>query len=780
MTKIKSVNESPSEYQQFLLVFLTFIQVLFCQNTGSINGYVIDKQTGEPLVYANIIEENTGKGTTTNSGGYFYLQLPPGPSMITFTYIGYETFQEKIQIEPGKLTTLTIKMEPASIEFTSVEVWADKKTDITTSLITLDPRRIDAIPVVGEGDLTRVMTSLPGITFENELSSKINIRGGDPDQTLFLIDGAPVFFPSHLFGAFSMFNTEAIKNVRIIKGNPPLIFFGRNGSVVDIINKDGNREKITGSIRLGLISNQFNLEGPLGKGSFFMAGRRTYYDYVIALLNKIGLNAAGVPDYYFRDLQLKITQQVTEKDKVMISVFTGSDYLDNFSPDLQFDKSLDSVEDLMYSTWKNVMFTGKWEHLISPAWYSTIQVYDTRYTTKINATNTLLMYITPGIPGDDYYYYSNFLRDAGVKAVLQYMGTDYHQLTVGMAVNSYNYQYNSDGIYHNKVNRLDGNQLLGNFFFRDIWEISPKLLLQGGLRVNITNKENQSGIDARLAFHYRLTKNLLLKGGWGQYTQYLHMVNPPTLLLLRTVDLWLPVAGQVPPSKSRQWVGGAEYRAPRGKIDLEWYYNNTTNIVRLKIPPNKYQRMNEFLYLGDGYSYGFEALATTTFSRATAQIGYTLSVAKRRYPGFNNGYYFRARFNRLHEFNFTTEYRLNSNWKLNMNWIFATGQPYTAYTGIFGLDNRLNPQSSKLLMFQLSRENEFTLPPYHRLDISFVRNYVFKRWKMDLEITIFNAYNHRNVISMESSLWLMINRKTESIYSKLMPIFPSISVKAYF
>ncbi len=769
--------------KRFCYLTILFTDIYLSASKSNISGTILDSTSFEPLIYANVFIEGINLGTISDKNGYFYLPIKPGSYQLTVSYIGYEKKMLTVEATLNKPTKINIILKPSSLILDEVVVRGFSQTPPLSSSIILQKRDILSVPIAGDKDLARMLTTLPGITFNNETSSKIYIRGGDPDQTLYMIDGAPVLFPSHLFGIYSMFNTDAIKNVQIIKGNPPLEYFGRAGSVVDIINNEGNRNELTGNFKLGLLNYSSNIEFPFGKGTMGFSFRRTYFEavkwFLLAVTDDKDFNPdSGLPEYYFHDFHFKTVQQINKKTKLTINGYKSRDYLNNFNPDLSFESAIDSAEDKNSSSWKNEMVSIKVEKKINSQTHISLQYYNTKYDVVYSGTNTLLDNRTQGIPHNDTYDYFNQFNDQGMYFRANYRGFTNHLLKVGLLLTNYDYLLTMNGQFIPDLLNHAVNSNYLTFYAQDSWHISVLTELQLGSRITFMEILENIIIDTHIAFKHIITDRFTVKGGFGTYSQYQNMVTPQGLFYLESVDLWIPVTEENPPMKSKQAVFGFDFYSTKwGKFDVESYISATTGNLFLNPYEIKNTSFSENFSVGSGYSYGIECLYEKKFANHYFRVGYNYYRTYRKYEFPGREKYYRAPFARTHDINLVANIKISKKWLLNLSWFIASGQPYTAATGASPITL---PFNNGVTLYQLSEINEFELPPYHRLDIGFIKNIKMFNRNAQFEINFFNVYNHRNTIGMEQNIYLMAKHKTKPIFYKLMPTLPSIGLNVEF
>ena len=506
----------------FILLFCCFTlysKEITTDETTSLSGYVMDSQNDETLVGAAVFVQGTKLGAYTNKQGYFTItDIPPGDYTVSVSFIGYIKSIKKIKLKANSSLRETFKLDPSTVSTGEVEVEASReieKREISISKIDIPIQQIKKIRIGGESDVFRSLQFLPGILTSSQLSSGLYVRGGSPDQNLILLDGSIVYNPTHLFGFISTFNSDAIKDVELIKGGFPAEYGGRLSAVLNITQKDGNRNKVEGQAGLGVISSKLSLQGPLFDGSWFISGRRTYFELIKAAITVDP--ATPIPDFNFYDVNIKVNQNFGPNDKVSVSSFMSNDLLkvSSFGVSLNLDVG-------------NQTFAGKWTHIFSDNLFSIVNVSTSYYKNNFTGSQTNYGYVI-----------NNSIRDYTAKASLDWFVTKALTAKIGWETNRYNFKYylnftgstdstsqgeNSSSWAPPNIDTVDWNHAL---FAQFDYNITDLLLLQSGLRMNYWKLSNIYLLDPLIAMKYRLSMVMSIKDAWGIYSQNLRLATQP-------------------------------------------------------------------------------------------------------------------------------------------------------------------------------------------------------------------------------------------------------------
>ena len=766
----------------FSLLLLS-IQNFAQNNPATLSGFVYDANTGETMIGTNIFVKEIEKGTSSNEYGFYSLTIPKGKYTVEFSFVGYKKKSININLTKSKKVNVNLISETYNLKEIVVN---DKKNDenikstqMGTSKIV--PKEIAKVPVLlGEKDILKTIQLLPGISSAGEGNSGFIVRGGTADQNLIILDEAPVYNASHLLGFFSVFNSDAIKNVKMIKGISESEYGGRLSSVLDINMKDGSNKNYSAYGGIGLISSRLTIEGPIvkDKGSFIISGRRTYADLFLPLFADDKLKDSKL---YFYDLNAKLNYSFGESDRIFFSGYTGRDIF-NFNKEFGFN-------------WGNTTGTLRWNHIFSDKLFA----------------NTTLIY-------SDYNYDINFedvkqsttvssgIRDINFKQDFQYY------------LNSNNtFKFGLNGIYHTfhpgeisvsgntnlNSKKIDDNYVFeGNLYIGHQWKITELLKLSYGLRFssfnllgkgkaysfdeegNVTNKiEYESGeliksynnFEPRIALNYLLDETSSVKLGYARNTQNIHLLSTSTTST--PLDIWQPSTSIIQPEISDLVSIGyfKNFSNNVYRTSVELYYKDMRNLIEYKNGADIF--LNEFiesqLVFGKGSSYGLEFFLEKKIGRFTGWLSYTLSKTERVFDEINNGIKFPARHDRTHDIALVGIYNLNKKITLSFNWIYYTGLAATFPSGKYEIEGET--------INYYTERNGYRMPDYHRLDLG--ATYYFKKTidsEMSLTFSVYNAYARKNAYRITFRESETDPNKTEAVRLALFSIVPSITFNFKF
>ncbi|MES2730335.1 MAG: TonB-dependent receptor [Bacteroidota bacterium] len=732
----------------FIPTFLLLVTSLYAQRNArpdvsaqryTISGHVKDASTGEDLLGASIVVKSTGQGTVTNAYGFYSLTLSYADSVtLVFSYLGYNSAEKPWQLQ--KNLTLDVSLELQSKNLQEVVIQAstlqEKANTTQMSVEQLTTKEAKLIPAVfGEVDILKVLQLKPGIKSGGEGTTGLYVRGGGPDQNLVVLDEAVVYNPNHLFGFFSVFNSDAVKGVELYKGDFPAQFGGRLSSVVDVKLRDGNAKKFSGQGGIGLISSRLTLEGPLvkDKSSFMIAGRRTYFDVFTRLYNKSNEKKKDfepIPDYYFYDLNAKINYILSPRDRLYVSAYYGRDVFgfkrDKFAVDF---------------SWGNSTATVRWNHVFRPRLFANTSLIFSDY--QYNIRNRVDIFS---------FNLSSRITDYGAKIDFDYLPNNHHSVKFGAQYIYHTFdigrlQISSDD---NRVNISQGQGLngteLGAYIADDI-NVNSRLRLNAGLR--LTGFSNQGkwfgGLEPRLSARYKLTENTSIKASVARMFQYVHLVSNSGASL--PTDIWYPSNRAVNPQRSDQVAGGVSFLLFGGKYLLtnELYYKWFKRQIDFRNGANLFVNENldaEFVF-GRGWSYGNEVYLEKKQGRTTGWIGYTLSWTYRQFADISNGNAFFPRYDRRHDISVVVMHELSPRLSVSATWVYNTGNAFSLAEGRFTLQD-VPGMEFKVVPLYPSQRNTERLASYSRLDVGLVWKFKPKWGESDLTFSVYNAYNRRN------------------------------------
>ena len=777
-----------------LLAFSLSTFTLFSQNNFTISGYVKMAESGEAMIGATIAAPELKKGTYTNEYGFYSLSLPASEDSLQIRYVfgGYQTEVRNIIL--NKDQTIDIELQIASLDEVVIEAESYQEqlnsTEMSVSRITMAEAKV--LPALfGEVDIIKTLQLKPGVSSGSEGSSGIFVRGGGPDQNLVLLDNTVVYNPSHLFGFFSTFNSDAVKDVKLYKGGFPSQYGGRLSSVIDVKMNEGNKKKFSGAGGLGLIASRLTLEGPIkkDKASFMVSGRRTYVDVFTRLINEAQEDNPDfnqIPDYFFYDLNAKANYEISDKDQLFLSGYIGRDRFKFDDGDFNFNFD-----------WGNSNTTLRWNHLFSPRLFLNTSASFSDYQYKISNIFDIFSFEL-----------SSRITDGSLRTDFTWIPNNRHTVRFG-----------ASGIYHRFiVGRLDAGADDGSFSFEagntyygtemgayisDDFEVNDRLKINTGLRLSgFASDSNQTfnyGIEPRLAVKYSLSQNVSLKASYARMVQYLHLVSSSGTSL--PTDIWYPSNSRVKPQNSHQVAGGISIAiGDKFLLTNEVYYKWLGNQIDFRDAANLFVNDDldsEFVF-GRGWAYGNEIYLEKKKGKLTGWIGYTLAWTWREFDGINDegvlipedvindGERFHPRNDKRHDITVVGIYELKKRWRFSASWEFRTGNATTLAVGRFfnfGPEFFQGNFSQPRLNPIFVDRNGFRMPPYHKLDIGVVYKFFPKWGESDLTFSIYNAYNRRNPYfiypdNVEDDNGALIGQQAKQV--ALFPAIPSITYNFRF
>jgi hypothetical protein len=728
----------------FLLLCLSFSALQAQTTKFTLSGTVKEAKTGEVLIGVSIFTEDMSQSAQTNEYGFYSITLPQDSVTLIFSVMGMEPKVERLYLNANRMLNVELR---EGVELNEVEITANSAREMVNStqmgVNEVTAKEAKEIPVIfGEVDLLKVLQLKPGVQSGGEGSSGIYVRGGGSDQNLFVLDEAPVYNPSHLFGFFSTFNADAIKNVVLYKAAFPAEYGGKLSSVIDVSMREGNRKKFSGTGGLGLISSRLTLEGPIvkDKGSFLISGRRTYIDLITGLINEINRdnpNFNQIPDYNFYDLNAKFNYDLNDRNKVFLSGYFGRDVFQFKNEDISFD-----------FFWGNASATARWNNILSPKLFVnhafTFSDYNYTIATKFQEFGFEL---------------GSGIRDFNLKSDFSWYPAKGHDARFG---------YNA--IYHRfLVNRLDAGSSsdtsfqfqAGNVFhageyalyFNDDWTVNPRLKVNMGLRLSGFNNQGQFywGLEPRLSAKYSLSTDLSLKASYARMYQYIHLVSTSGASL--PTDIWYPSTKVVRPQSSDLISAGLAWAIKNDYfLSIEGYYKWLHNQIDFRDGANLVANSNldeEFVF-GKGSSYGAEVYLEKKVGDFRGWIGYTLSWSWRTFPDIMEGRRFHPRYDRRHDASVVLMYDLPW-WRkrypltLSATWVYGTGNAISLPVSRYFHSDIVRENPFNFIPVYTER-NGFRMPAYHRMDLGLVWQLMpnSKRFKSDLTLSIYNVYSRLN------------------------------------
>ena len=735
--------------------------------TGVVSGFVKDSATGETIIGATVRVRALKIGAVTNRSGYFALHIPANTKVtVEISSLGYRTEMLPMMLAEDEKKSLTIMLAAQSVSTQEVNVESSEereRQEPQVSRVSITPKEVENLPHTGQADLFRILQFLPGVQTASEISSGLYIRGGSPDQNLILLDGSVLYNPSHFFGFFSTFNPDVIKDVELIKGGFPAEYGNRLSAVLNVTDIEGDRNKTEGKVDLGLISSSATIQTPVGTGALVLAGRRTYID---AVMNVTGLTQSlNLPDYYFYDLNAKLTQNPSPDDKISISAYDGSDNL-NFSQATTASRD-SSGEPNISIQWGNKSLSGVWTHVFGSELVSNTTLSASNYSSVFNVGSAAQPFT-----------FTNGISDYTARTSFDYFPNEQNTIKTGLQATVYNTNLIIQAGNNPPNANVDAKPFYGAAYVQD--EIKPvihgdvenPLAITAGLRADEISSHPQFDLDPRVSARYIFNSVFTLKASAGLYHQYLKLA---TNALVPVFDVWLPDDSTQPPEWATQYVlGVSTVPFENYTLDVEGYYKDMHNLVEMQPNVRTGKTLNDVFFMGNGTAYGMEFFLQKQIGKLTGWIGYTLAWTWRTFPDINNGASFPPTYDRRNDLDIVASYQLNDRWTFGMTFTYGTGQAYTQITAL--APDAEDP--ARAISIE-GDKNALRLPPYNRLDLS--ATYYFslfsEKRNAEFDFDIFNAYDYRNV-------WISTVDQTTNPATindiRLLPILPTFGLSVTF
>ncbi len=769
------------------ILFMVFLIVCFLPHNSyskaSIAGTITEAKSGEYVIGITVMlypaDSTAGakplRGAVTNKFGFYSLPgIEDGAYKLVVSGIGYEKYEKTISVQGTKDLKYNISLITKDVTTEDVVVEGERISKPTANIgkVEINPIVIGKLPSLGEVDVFRALQLLPGIKQSTELSSGLYVRGGSPDQNLTLLDGVIVYNPSHLGGFLSTFNSEALRDIRLIKGAFPAEYGGRLSSVLDMTMKEGTKERITGSGGISLINAKLLIEGPIGDDiTFMVSGRRMYLDILTSLAFS---DDDDVPGYYFYDLNAKINYKISENDRVFASGFFGRDVLE----------TPEEENDGVSIYWGNKTGNLRWMHIVSPTMFTNFSLIYTDYSFDTELEEKQLKRTFDIFSG---------IEDVTLRADMQYFPVQQHTIKAGVEMTWHKFRSyavtdflgdENNNLPENIINAVDAA-----LFLQDEWQITPELSSNIGCRLYYFENGNYLNLEPRISASYAIGEDISVNAAFAVANQYLHLLVRNDITL--PTDLWFPSTKDVLPSRSYQGSAGMETRLFGGEylLTAEIYYKDMKNILEYRDGAdfNFGVPLEEQFVGGNGEAYGFEVFLNKRIGSFTGWIGYTLSWTKRHFAELNGGKWFFPRYDRRHDISVVMTYKMSDSWELSAAWVYGTGQAYTMPTGTYLLDDISIENGNGYYEnehYQYTDRNGFRLPPYHRLDVNFMHNFEWFGKPFQFYVSIYNIYSRKNpfawYIGYDWDNWDGESARKVLKQISLFPIIPTFGLNFKF
>jgi len=782
-----------------VFTFLNLIILTSYSQKYTINGYITDTSSGEKLIGANIYDVHLLSGTTSNTYGFFSLTLPKDTYNIAVSYVGYKTQYFKIDLKSNQ--TMQIKLVPV-LELEEFVLTADQieriEESTRMSTVKIPVAQIKSIPALfGEVDVLKALQLLPGVQSGMEGSSGLYVRGGGPDQNLILLDGTPVYNASHLFGFFSVFNADAIKNVELIKGGFPARYGGRLSSVIDISLKEGNLKKFHAEGSIGLIASRITVEGPIIKDrtSFIISARRTYIDVIAQPIIRLATSSDEriTAGYYFYDINAKINHKLGEKDHLYLSVYTGDDqfYMKAKPSSYLYDGVLYTDRFSAGLGWGNLTSALRWNHQFSNKLFGNLTMTYSRY--NFDVTDEEENYAE--LPNDSVlrqFYsidYLSGINDIAGKIDFDYVPNPNHFIKFG-----------TNWIYHTfKPGVTSVSMVFGGVdtatnigakdvyahemavYLEDDWKLSDKLKVNLGVHYSgfLVNDKYYNHVQPRIALRYLFRKNWSIKASYASMQQYIHLLTNTNIGL--PTDLWVPATDKILPQNSQQVAAGFAKSFTKGfALSIEGYYKWMQNLIEYRDGAtwlNSTDDWQDKVEVGKGWSYGMEVFIEKKLGSTTGWIGYTLSWTERQFRNINFGEKYPYKYDRRHDLSVVLNHQFTKNFDMSLTWVYGTGNAITLpVVRAYSFPDPYGWYTEEIEYFD--KKNDYRMAAYHRLDYSANYTFMIKKVQTTVNLSVYNAYSRRNPFFYYFGYDNQGNRALYRV--SLFPIIPSLSVNFKF
>ncbi len=747
----------------FLFSITTFLSI--AQEKYTITGVVKDVNSGETLIGVSIIEKNTRQGTVTNEYGFYSFTLNKGEHNLQISYLGYNNFNQSINLTENTTLNVNLQENAENLEELVISAYTEKVSikKAEMSVNKMEVKTIKEIPaILGEVDVIKSITTLPGVTTAGEGQSGFNVRGGAADQNLVLLDEATLYNTSHLFGLFSVVNADAIKDLKLYKGGTPAKYGGRISSVLDIRQKEGNKYGFHANGGIGLISSRLTLEGPIKKekASFFISGRRSYADIFIPLVQPDNENTA-----FFYDLNTKLNWEIDKNNKLFLSGYFGRDVF--------------SLSDAFVNTYGNSVANLRWNHIFNSQLFSNLSLIYSNYFYGLELDPVGFEW-NSGLQNIDLKYdFKKYFND---------------NVAINFGIHSTFYEFNPGKIEPNRndsgiaENQIPKKYAIESGLYIDVeHQITDKIDVRYGVRLSNfvrlgedavntyattpvvydedlrvyesadpinqkdisrgTVQKNYINIEPRFSIAYAVTDHSSFKASYQRMAQYLHVISntqSPSPL-----DIWTPSGRHIKPQLSDQIALGYN-KDFNGKYSLTTEVFGKTVNNRLDYIDGADLVAQEYIETivlnGEARAYGLEFMLKKETGKFQGWISYTLSRSEQRAQGrtpvetgINNGDWYATPYNKTHDVSLLLSYKASKKWKFNSNFSFQSGQPITFPTGNYQFRGRTIPT--------FGPRNTFNLPSYHRIDVAATykpKKYQNKKFKGEWVFSIYNLYNRQN------------------------------------
>jgi len=766
----------------WLLILLLAAYEGVAQQKYTISGYIRSSETGEALIGATVFVKELYKGTMANAYGFYSITLPEGNHSVQYSYLGNISKTDNIELT-GNLSK-NVELQQASLEIAEVVIVGEASNKNikapAMSVVKISPKDVVSVPVIfGEQDILKTISLMPGVKSAGEGNSGFYVRGGSADQNLIILDEAPVYSSAHLLGFFSVFNSDAVKDMEFYKGNAPANYGGRLSSVLDIQMKEGNSKTVAASGGIGLIASRLTIEAPIvnDKGSFIISGRRTYADMFLPLWKD---PAAKSTKLYFYDFNAKANLKINDKNRIFLSGYFGRDVF--------------KISDLVGFNWGNKTSTLRWNHIFGNKLFLNSSLIYSDYNYGIGYNVGELLEVTSGI------------RDFNLKEDFQYFINPRNTIKFGFNI--------IDHIFHPGELKSENEDFTNSkiidkkhaaesaVYISHKFEISDRLIIDYGLRYSncavigpdtvytynendkITSStsysrgdiiQNYGNFEPRMTFNYIVSERMSVKMSYARNSQYMHLLSNSTVAF--PTDVWISSSKIVKPQIADQIAVGffKNFKDNMVETSVEVYYRNFQNQIDYQNGANIIlnEHVESQLVYGKGRAYGAELFIKKRTGDLTGWIGYTLSRTERSINEIDDGAWYPVKHDRTHDVSIVLMYDFNDKLKVSANWVYNTGNAVTFPEGKYVIDGVTVPA--------YTNRNGYRMPDYHRLDLGVtLTNKKREKFESSWNFSVYNAYARKNAYSISFRENENDPSKTEAVQQSLFQIVPSITYNFNF
>lgn len=773
----------------FLLFFCLSLTSFLSAQTNIVSGYVTDAKNGERLIGATVYDQQSGKGSVANSYGFYSIAVASADSVcLVFSYVGYES--QKIVVAAKGETRFDIEMRP-NATLDEVIVSAEKvnrplQERIEMSVVSIPMHEVKKLPALGgESDVLKAVQLMPGVQSGNEGTSGIYVRGGSPDQNLMILDEVPLYYVNHLGGFVSIFNTDAISQVDLLKGGFPARYGNRLSSVMDVRMKDGNSKEFHGNAMIGLVAAKASVEGPIKRdtSSYLVSFRRFMYDIITRPLSKIVFGNVS-EGYTFFDFNAKLKFRLSEKDEMFLSLYAGNDRIV-----VNIKEKRGDYSEKLNKSWGNKLAALRWNHVFNPRLFCNTTLSFTRYNyqTKTDYHSEI------GSIYDDYSekYFSN-INDLMLKIAFEYYHSNNYKLLFGVSSVYHNFrpsvekrnQILSDG---SSIDTVFGDYSLNAFenaaYVENIVRITENISFNAGLRLShyAVQDTNFIHLEPRFLLNWKIGEKYSVKASYSKMNQNIHLLTNSGAGM--PTDLWMPATKTVVPESSSQCAIGFVSTQYIGRntysFSLEMFHKRMENLISYKAGINSIDASYDWQKIvdvnGKGTSKGIELLAKKETGRTTGWVGCTFSRTTRRFDEINNGNVYLFKYDRPVDISVAVMHQFSENINASMTWVYGTGSAISMPVGAYSIVGEHGLET----VFIYDGINTFRMRPYHRLDVGISFEKQKKHGVRVWNVSIYNAYNRMNPYYYYFEFDEK-NNKVEVIQVTLFPIMPSVSYEFRF